>query len=93
MCSRLKITYLSFAGDLLMFVKRDYSFVKLLHDKFIIFSEASGLQTIKLKMPYTLKGVADAVKTQIQHTLGYSYVALPFKYLGVPLYTEKLILL
>uniref|UniRef100_A0A0V0H4Q5 Putative ovule protein n=1 Tax=Solanum chacoense TaxID=4108 RepID=A0A0V0H4Q5_SOLCH len=90
MCSRLKITYLSFADGLLMFARGDQISVQLLHDKFTVFTAASGLKADLSKSAIYFGGVFGTVMSHIQQTLGYSHGALPFRYLGIPLFTKKL---
>ncbi|KAF3675337.1 hypothetical protein FXO37_05924 [Capsicum annuum] len=93
LCKKLHLTHLSFADDLLLFARGDTNSVKLLHEKFITFTEASGLQVNHAKSVVYFGGVTDEVKVQIQQNLGFSYDSLPFKYLGVPLSTKKLSIL
>ncbi|KAH0769465.1 hypothetical protein KY290_013446 [Solanum tuberosum] len=89
-CSRLKITHLSFADDLLMFAKGDPESIHMLQEKFNVFTAASGLQANLSKSAMYFGGVSGMVQNQIQQGLGYSFGELPFRYLGVPLATKKL---
>lgn len=90
MCSKLKITHLCFADDLLMFTRGDQISVNMLHTKFKEFTEASGLQANLSKSALYFGGVSEVVREQIQQMLGYSLGTLPFRYLGIPLSTKKL---
>ncbi|OIT30703.1 hypothetical protein A4A49_63408, partial [Nicotiana attenuata] len=57
---------------------------------FQIFSAASGLKANLAKSSIYYGGVSLEVQTEIQHKLGYSQGSLPFKYLGIPLDTNKI---
>lgn len=81
------------ADDLLMFARGDVTFVGLLHEKFQIFTVASGLQANLAKSAIYYGGVHVEERVKIDATLGYSHGSLPFKYLGIPLYTRKLSIL
>lgn len=89
-CSKLTITHLSFADDLLIFSKGDTTSVGLLHMKFGHFTEASGLKDNMSKSAVYFGGVADHIKQDILQLLGYGQGELPFIYLGIQLATRKL---
>nr|XP_009605605.1 uncharacterized protein LOC104100140 [Nicotiana tomentosiformis] len=89
MCSRLDLTHLSFADDLLLFTRGDTTYVVLLHQKFNTFSEASGLKANLAKSSIYYRGVSNELKHEIQQALAYSQGVLPFKYLGISLDTKK----
>ncbi|XP_060170738.1 uncharacterized protein LOC132601681 [Lycium barbarum] len=91
-CQRLDITHLSFADDLLLFARGNLTSVALLHEKFTVFT-AAGLQANLPKSAIYYGGVDQQEKSLIQTALGYSQGAIPFKYLGIPLDTNKLIIL
>ncbi|KAH0689336.1 hypothetical protein KY289_016694 [Solanum tuberosum] len=59
-CSRLKITHLSFADDLLMFAKGDPESIHMLQEKFNVFIAASGLQANLSKSAMYFGGVSGA---------------------------------
>lgn len=84
-CSKLNITHLCFADDLLLFTRGEVNSVRLLHEKFYIFSAASGLQPNLSKSAIYCGGVKDSEMQALQSILGYSTGKLPFHYLGVPL--------
>ncbi|XP_019257891.1 PREDICTED: uncharacterized protein LOC109236129 [Nicotiana attenuata] len=90
MCSRLDLTHLRFADDLLLFTRGDATFVALLHDKFNIFSAATGLKANPTKSSIYYGGVSSEVKHDIQQILGYSQGTLPFRSFGTPLDIKKL---
>ena len=83
-CSKLEITHLCFADDLLMFARGDLESVKGMQLCFSQFSQASGLQENLSKSSIYCGGVQQEVKNQIVQQLGYNMEELPFKYLGVP---------
>ena len=84
-CSKLDITHLCFADDLLMFARGDLESVKAMQLCFSQFSQASGLQANLSKSSIYCGGIQQEVKNQIVQQLGYNMEELPFKYLGVPL--------
>lgn len=69
LCSRLKITHLCFADDLLLFAKRDLISVKFLQECFSVFTAASGLQANLSKITVYYEGVSTTVQSQIQQAL------------------------
>ena len=89
-CSKLNITHLCFADDLLLFARGDLDSVKAMQLCFSQFSQASGLQANLSKSSMYFGGVEQDVKNQMVHQLGYNMEELPFKYLGVPLSTKKM---
>lgn len=92
-CSKLALTHLSFADDLLLFSKGDDESVATLHRCFKEFSEASGFQANKEKSSIYFGGVAQGVQDQILKFLGFLKGELPFRYLGIPLATKKIALI
>ena len=92
-CSKLDITHLCFANDLLLFSRGDLSSIKALQGCFLEFSQASGLQANLNKSSIYCGGVQCKVRQQIVQQLGYKMEELPFKYLGVPLSSNKLSIL
>lgn len=92
-CCKLNITHLSFADDLLLFAREDQESVQQLHEAFLIFSAASGLQANLTKSAIYFEGVDNYSRIAILHTLAYVQGQLPFKYLGIPLDTKKLIMI
>nr|XP_009592142.1 uncharacterized protein LOC104089033 [Nicotiana tomentosiformis] len=90
MCSRLDLTRLSFADNLLLFVRGDAASIALLHDRFNSFSAASSLKANLAKSSIYCRGVSLEMKHDIHQKLGYSQGSLFFRYLGIPLDTKKL---
>ncbi|XP_059285704.1 uncharacterized protein LOC132039181 [Lycium ferocissimum] len=89
-CSKLKITHLSFADDLLLFSRGDPKAVGLIHDRFVLFTKTSGLQAKMAKSGAYFGGVDTSIRTIILQQLGYSQGDLPFRYLGIPLASKQL---
>ncbi|XP_070054488.1 uncharacterized protein [Nicotiana tomentosiformis] len=89
-CKKLGITHLSFADDLLLFVRGDNQSVALLHKCFDQFSIASGLKANLNKSLVYFGRVDTTEHALILHQLGYVKGDLPFRYLGVPLTTKKM---
>ncbi|XP_059281003.1 uncharacterized protein LOC132034635 [Lycium ferocissimum] len=56
--AKIKLTHLSFANDLLLFAKGDKLSIQLLYDKFLVFSQASGLKANMAKSSVYFGGVA-----------------------------------
>lgn len=73
-CQKLGIVNLCFASDLLMFARGDSVSISLLHEKFLKFSEATGLQENLNKSQLYFGGVSNEVKQQISHTWGMKKV-------------------
>ncbi|XP_060212233.1 uncharacterized protein LOC132639857 [Lycium barbarum] len=92
-CAKLGLSHLCFADDLLLFTRGDLPSVSVMHKYFTIFSQASGLQENLGKSSVYFGGVKQADRESILSRLGYSHGTLPFKYLGVPLSTQKISLI
>ncbi|XP_056697670.1 uncharacterized protein [Spinacia oleracea] len=75
-CEKLNITHMMFAHDLLMFCRADLTSASMLFQKFLLFSQASGLE--------------ENLQRQILDELRIPTGDFPFRYLGVPLSTKKL---
>lgn len=86
-CQKLGITHLSFADDLLLFTRGDVKSVQILKNKFLMFSEPSGLKANLNKSQIYFGGVPRDTKEDIFQNLGYEEGELPFKYFIVPLST------
>lgn len=79
-----------FADDLLLFAREDTSSVQELMailDKFV---DASGLRANQLKSCIYFGGVNESTKQDMLRITGMTEGKLPFKYLGVPLSTQRL---
>ncbi|XP_020258575.1 uncharacterized protein LOC109834980 [Asparagus officinalis] len=89
-CSKLKITHLIFADDLLLFSYGDLNSVQKILQIFQKFSKISGLEANQDKCSIYFGGVDDTVKGNIMHLLNFSEGTLPIRYLGVPLICKRL---
>lgn len=81
---------MSFADNLLLFVRGDNQSVALLHKCFDQFSIASGLKANLNKSLVYFGRVDTTEHALILHQLGYVKGDLTFRYLGVPLTTKKM---
>nr|XP_018623804.1 uncharacterized protein LOC108943816 [Nicotiana tomentosiformis] len=70
--------------------KADISSLTILQETFQKFSAASSLQENIDKSSIYIAGVHKDLKDTLISLLGYTEGSLPFKYLGVPLFTNKL---
>lgn len=89
-CKRLGLTHVCFANDLLLFARGDTASIKQLLEVLEKFAAVSGLKANQLKSSIYFGGVADGTKHEILNISGMQEGQLPFKYLGVPLSTQKL---
>lgn len=89
-CKKLKLIHLCFADDLLLFAKGDAGSVQKLMEAIDKFSAASGLKANQLKSCIYFGGVPTEVKQEILRVTEMCERQLLFKYLGVPLSTQKL---
>lgn len=90
--AKLGITHLRFADDLLLFARGGLKSAQAMQKKFTRFTKASGLQANLNKSEAYFGGVRKQ-KDYILQCLGLKRGDLPFKYLGVPLFTKKLSLI
>ncbi|XP_075088275.1 uncharacterized protein LOC142170295 [Nicotiana tabacum] len=88
-CSKLGITHLSYADDLLLFARGFLNFISHRHDCFNHFSQVYGLQANLKKSSVYFGGVQQSTRLEIIQKLGYTTGELPFKYLGIPLTTTN----
>ncbi|XP_060200869.1 uncharacterized protein LOC132629158 [Lycium barbarum] len=67
----------------------DVESVRLLFEKFTMFSQSSGLNANLGKSCIYFGGVKDQVQSEILGVLGMSKGSMPLRYLGVPLSTKR----
>ncbi|XP_021765919.1 uncharacterized protein LOC110730423 [Chenopodium quinoa] len=91
-CEKLNLTHMMFADDLLMFSRADSVSVNLLFQAFLKFSGASGLSANLDKSEVYFGGVSIDVQAELKDLLGVSQGSIPFRYLGIPLSSKKLII-
>lgn len=92
-CHKTKLTHLSFADDLLIFIdgsiKSVQRVLQVLHD----FEIRSGLAVSLQKSSFFSSGLYEAEVSAIVVSTGMPNNTLPVRYLGVPMCTKKLSLL
>ncbi|XP_020272595.1 uncharacterized protein LOC109847767 [Asparagus officinalis] len=93
-CSKLKITHLVFADDLLLFSRADLCSIMKISACFQEFSLVSGLEANPEKCSVYFSGIEDNLKYNLKYQicdfLGFKEGVLPMKYLGLPLNTKRL---
>lgn len=89
-CQDIKLTHLSFADDLLIFLDGRRSSVDGILDTFKSFAEASGLHISMEKSTLYLAGFNDIEKREILSHYTFSNGDLPVRYLGLPLLTKQM---
>ncbi|XP_070001990.1 uncharacterized protein LOC142166102 [Nicotiana tabacum] len=89
-CTRLQVLHIRFVDDLLMCCRADEVFMKLMMRAFDHFSTVFELQANLEKSLLYIAGVHMDFKDKMLAKLHLTIGKLPFKYLGVPLYTRKL---
>ncbi|XP_074315380.1 uncharacterized protein LOC141651573 [Silene latifolia] len=90
MCGHIRLNHLLFADDLLLFCKGDAASIMWTLRAFSTFSAASGLSMNKTKSEIYFNGVTDDIMKSIIQISGFQRGTLPFKYLGVPIFSKKL---
>jgi hypothetical protein len=89
-CAKQKITHLSFADDLMIFVAADLHSVQLVKDTLDEFKELSGLSVNHSKSEVFCAAVPIALQDQILSILQFRVWKLPVRYLGMPLIAGRL---
>lgn len=89
-CRKTRLTHLSFADDLLIFIDGSLESVQrvlqILHE----FEKRSGLAVSLQKSTFFASGLSEPEIATIQASTGIPCGTLPMRYLGVPLCTKKL---
>ncbi|XP_058783305.1 uncharacterized protein LOC131657981 [Vicia villosa] len=89
-CSKLNITNVCFADDLMLFAMGDACSVQKMMNNFTKFSEATGLRANLDKCKVFFGGTTLQEQVDILRISGFSEGKLPFKYLRVPISSRKL---
>lgn len=89
-CRRVMLTHICFADDLLLFTRGDVLSIQQVMAVIDKFALTSGLKANQLKSCIYFGGVKEDVKHEILNVTGMKEGMLPFKYLGVPLSSQKL---
>lgn len=90
-CAKLKLTNVCFVKDLLLFLRGDEQFVHLFMSTFQAFPEATGLKANPTKSKAYFGGTTTQVQQCILEDTRFVEGQFPFKYLGVPLSSSKLL--
>ncbi|XP_074270876.1 uncharacterized protein LOC141594786 [Silene latifolia] len=89
-CSKLGLTHLVFADDLMIFVRGDLPSVQQAVDTLKVFSEWSGLKANMEKTEAYLGGMDQNLRSLILSTVGIQEGEFPFRYLGLPINSSRL---
>lgn len=89
-CSKVNLTHICFADDLMIFSNGDTSSVSVIKSALEEFSRISGLKPSMEKSLVFFGNVPDRVKSSILEIMPFSVGSLPIKYLGVPLISSRL---
>lgn len=89
-CSKMNLTHLCFADDLMIFCHGDIHSLNLVKNVLCKFEEWSGLKANPLKSNIFLGGVSTEERKELVDVLNFQEGTLPIKYLGVPLISAKL---
>ncbi|KAJ9539130.1 hypothetical protein OSB04_031863 [Centaurea solstitialis] len=90
-CERLSITHLCFADDLMVFSRGDVESVRVLKEILDEFAILSGLKPSMPKSAVYFSNVDLATTNAIRGVLPFQVGNLPFRYLGVPLSSKRLV--
>lgn len=88
MCKNLKLTYLIFAYELLIFCKGNINSVSREMEALTHFSDVTGLQANMDKSNLFLAGVHDQTKDHLVRKTWFVLGTLPIRYLGLPMYCK-----
>lgn len=88
-CSSTRLTHLSFADDLLIFIDGSIEPVQQVLQVLKEFELRSGLAVSMTKTSFFASGLTEAETDLVQASTGMSLGSLPFRYLGVPLNSRK----
>ncbi|XP_062109857.1 uncharacterized protein LOC133821725 [Humulus lupulus] len=89
-CTDLKLTHLCFADDVILFCRGDIISILRLLQGFKRFSVSSDLQANETKSTFYCHGMTEEDAMRIHLASGFSKSQLPFRYLGIPIYSKHL---
>lgn len=88
-CSRLKLTHLCFADDLLLFFEASLLSLNIVKSALMEFERISGLKANSTKNSFFCSGISTRMKNSLLNSLQMEG-KLPVWYLGVPLISSRL---
>ncbi|VFQ97160.1 unnamed protein product [Cuscuta campestris] len=88
-CSKLGITHVTFADDVMMFCRGNVDSVNVLAKAINIFSQVSGLHVNPLKSNIFLPGEIKDSREDILALVPFPQGKLPVRYLGLPLTSQR----
>jgi hypothetical protein len=89
-CSRLKLTHLCFADDLLLFCDASIPSISIVKAALLEFERISGLKANPSKSSFFCSGISVRMKDHLLAELQMMEGVLPVRYLGVPLISSRL---
>lgn len=89
-CRKTKLTRISFADDLLIFIDSSIESVQCVVQVLRDFENHSGLAMTNQRTGFFSFGLSEEEVNRIQVSVGMFYGRLPFRYLGVQLNSKKL---
>jgi hypothetical protein len=89
-CSKLKLTHLCFADDLLIFSDADLPSISIIQEDLVEFENLSGLKANPSKSSFFCSGLSSRMKISLLDRLQMQEGHLPVRYFGVPLISTKL---
>ena len=89
-CGQLRLSHLAFADDLMLMARGDITSVRIIMDSLRDFGLKSGLCANLIKSILFTAGVYGEELVQLRQLTGIPVGAMPFRYLGVPLATQRL---
>jgi hypothetical protein len=89
-CSKLQLTHLCFADDMLLFSEASLSSIKAVKAVLLEFEQLSGLQANPSKSSFFCAGISSRMKAVLLDELQMEEGHFPVRYLGVPLIASKL---
>ncbi|XP_056685705.1 uncharacterized protein [Spinacia oleracea] len=90
-CKEIKLTHLCFADAFILCSKGDYQSILLILQAFKLFSNSAGLKENQQNSSVYCHGMPEIDVQRVVDVYGFSRSSLPFKYLGVPIYSKKII--
>lgn len=89
-CSKLRLTHLAFADDLMIFTRGDADSVRIISNTLHQFNLISGLQINAAKSKIFAAGITQEQFLELQNISNFSPGEFPIKYLGLPLMHGKI---